>query len=79
MSDLSTLTEIKDGFIGFLAASVLGLLGLIRRQDIGEINRRQAEMDERIDKLETRLGEAEKELIVRGTTEQRRERGKSEA
>ena len=51
MSDLATFDGFKDWMLGVLFAAVCALAGLVRRLDVGEINRR-------LDKLESRLDES---------------------
>lgn len=54
MSSFDTFEGFRDWLLGMLVTAVLALLGLVRKLDVGEINRR-------LDKLEAWREEAEKE------------------
>lgn len=48
MADFSTYEGLRDTLIGMLIAGVLGLAGLVRKLDVGEIHRRL----DRLERLE---------------------------
>ena len=51
MSDLSSFDGFKDWMLGVLFAAVCGLAGLVRRLDVGEINRRLEALERRVDSM----------------------------
>lgn len=53
MADPSTFDGFKDWLLGVLFAAVAGLVALIRRLDVGEINRRLDRLEARIERLDT--------------------------
>ena len=57
MADLSTWEAAKDTVLGLLSGLCLSLLALIRRQDLGEINRRLDHLERDVDELRGRTAE----------------------
>lgn len=48
----SSFESFRDWLLGVLVAAVLGLVGLVRKLDVGEINRRLERLERRLDDLE---------------------------
>lgn len=54
MADFSTFEGLRDTLVGMLLAAVVGLAGLVRRLDVGEINRRLDRLEGDVDRLRER-------------------------
>lgn len=52
MADLGTFEGFRDWLMGVLFTAVLALAGLVRKLDVGEINRRLDELEKRMDRRE---------------------------
>jgi hypothetical protein len=51
MADLASFDGFKDWMLGVLFAAVCGLAGLVRRLDVGEINRRLDSLERRVEEF----------------------------
>jgi hypothetical protein len=54
MPDFSTFDGFRDTLVGMLAAGVISLIALVRRLDVGEINRRLDRLEALVDQLRLR-------------------------
>lgn len=54
MADFSNFEGFRDTLMGMLLAGVLGLAGLVRKLDVGEINRRLDRLEHEVDRLRDR-------------------------
>lgn len=54
MSSFDTFEGFRDWLLGMLVTAVLALLGLVRKLDVGEINRRLDKLEERLDTTDHR-------------------------
>lgn len=52
MADLSSFDSFRDWLLGGLVSAVVGLIGLVRKLDVGEINRRLTRIESQIEKLQ---------------------------
>lgn len=52
MADLSTFEGFRDWLLGVLFTAVVALAGLVRKLDVGEINRRLDALEKRLDRHE---------------------------
>lgn len=56
MADFSSFEGFRDTLMGMLLAGVLGLAGLVRKLDVGEINRRLDRMEKELEYLHEKAG-----------------------
>ena len=54
MDDFSTFEGFRDTLMGMLLMGVLALAGLVRKLDVGEINRRLDRLEKEVDRLRGR-------------------------
>lgn len=54
MADFSTFDGFRDTLMGMLLAGVIGLAGLVRKLDVGEIGRRLTRLEDQVEKLQAR-------------------------
>ena len=51
MLQMGSFDSFRDWLIGMLVAGVIGLLSLVRKLDVGEINRRLDRIEKELDEL----------------------------